>query len=283
MAWAIHKATYELQSPLHIGYHKVGKVRRTRYYITARNLWGAVTEMLTRRGFHTDDVPEGDYDAVGNWIEEHFAFCYWFIEENGVPLYLHYENGELKYGPYNVADFERRYLSAHVTTALDASSTSAKDNSLHEVEFVSPYTQDGTRTLIGGMVFLDEIAKTVVGDEKKWRKWLSNLQIGGERRYGFGKLRLVTFKEEIKRDWQLDTDRPQIRIREGESLNAHAVAQGIQAKGQIESIVRRETLESHAFGSRLTNGVICWAPGSVLESASVFEISKTGIWRGISQ
>lgn len=63
----------------------------------------------------------------------------------------------------------------------------------------------------------------------------------------------------------------------------HAVAQGIQAKGQIESIVRRETLESHAFGSRLTNGVICWAPGSVLESASVFEISKTGIWRGISQ
>ena len=38
MTWHCFRLTYELRSPLHIGYHKVGNVQRTRYYIPARNL-----------------------------------------------------------------------------------------------------------------------------------------------------------------------------------------------------------------------------------------------------
>jgi len=42
MTWQLFQVTYELHSPLHIGYHKIGNLQRTRYYIPARNLWAAV-------------------------------------------------------------------------------------------------------------------------------------------------------------------------------------------------------------------------------------------------
>jgi len=285
MTWQAFRVTYKLHSPLHIGYHKVGNVQRTRYFIPARNLWGAVTEALTRRDFATEVLhsqsPDA-YKAVGDWVKTHCAFGYWFVEENGVLLAPHYQNGQLYYGQYPVADFERRYLSAHVTTALDPATTSAQDGSLHEVEFIVPYAfPDGTRTLIGGYVFLGEDARTQLGTEQAWLSWLKTLQVGGERRYGFGQLRLLSFKEEFKPEWRLDIDRPQISMKEGEPLKAHVLAKRIKVRGQIEPVVGRETFVSNTFGSRLNEGVICWAPGAVLESPSVFELSKSGIWIGI--
>lgn len=183
MTWQAFYATYELRSPLHIGYHKVGNVQRTRYYIPARNLWGAVTEALTRRGFATDVLRSqrpDDYPAVGDWVRTHCVFGYWFIEEHGTLLAPTYQNGQLCYGPYPAADFERRYLNALVTTALDPSATSAQDGSLHEVEFIAPYASDGTRTRIGGYLFLDEAAQAHWGRSRPgapgWRpcRWAAS-------------------------------------------------------------------------------------------------------------
>jgi hypothetical protein len=282
MTWQVYEAKYELQSPMHIGYHKVGNVQRTRCYIPARNLWGAVTETLTRRGFHTDDVPEGDYAGVGKWVEEHFAFSYWFIEEKGIMLSPAYA-GELKYGPYNVAEFERRYLSAHVTTALDAATTSAEDGSLHEVEFITPYAQDGMRTIIGGQVFLDEIAKAVVGDVGKWRKWLNDLQIGGERRYGFGRLCCLKFQkiETGQERYNLEGERPLVRVGKAEPILAHTPANDLRGRGMIEPLVGRRTdaRKSDAFGCELTRATVCWEPGTLVEDTEWFEIGREGMWK----
>lgn len=284
MAWQMFKVTYQLRSPLHIGYHKVGNLQRTRYYVPARNLWGAVTEALTRRSFANDVLNAAhpdDYKAVGDWVKEHCAFSYWFIEENGSSLLPNYQDGKLKYRDYHPADFERRYLGVHVTTALDAATTSAAEASLHEVEFIAPFTTDGTPTYIGGYLFLDESAQRHLGTEQKWRIWLGDLQVGGERRYGFGRLRLIQFQN-AKEGWKLDDKRPQIQLQAHHPLQAHASIDKVSAQGAIEPLVWRQTgSDSCTFGAALTPAVLCWAPGSLLDQETCFEITQSGIWHKV--
>jgi hypothetical protein len=275
MGWTLYTAIYELRSPLHIGYHKVGNVQRTRYYIPARNLWGAVTEALTRRGFATEDAPQGDYRQIGEWVKAHCAFGYWFIQEDGTSLSPHYEGNRLRYGPLTAAEFERRYLDAHVTTALDAATTSAQAGSLHEVECIAPYNRDGVRTQVGGWVFLDEMAQAALD----WCYWLSTLQVGGERRYGFGMLRLV--KMESANESQVDRTgaRPRQSVPKGTPFLAHTViAPSIRVRGQIEPLVGRITSQSHAFGSDLTRGIVCWTPGSVPMDDVQVQFEPEGYW-----
>jgi len=280
MVWTMYTATYELRGPLHIGYHKVGNLQRTRYYIPARNLWGAVTEALTRRGFATKDAPQGDYRQIGEWVKAHCAFGYWFIQENGAPLHPHYGENTLKYGDLTAAEFERRYLDAHVTTALDAATTSAQYGSLHEVEFIAPHSREGERTQVSGWVFLDETAQAALD----WPAWLRDLQVGGERRYGFGQLRLVSFSEGDNRGWRLDGERPSITRKSGEPLLAHTLLQNVAARGVIEPLVGRETQsDSQRFGMNLTQAQVCWVPGSLVVENAALSVNPDGTWQARSE
>jgi len=272
MSWQKFHVVYELHSPLHIGYHKVGNVQRTRYYIPARNLWGAVTEALTRRGFSTHGVSSGDYQQVGEWVKKHCAFGYWFVYENSKLLTPCYCKDGLKYDNLSVSEFERRYLDSHVTTALDSRTNSAQHGSLHEVEFIAPYSrQNGARTRVSGLVFLDDEAKK----ELNWG-WLSNLQVGGERRYGFGTLRLVEMKSEGD---PITCTRPCQSVSEDKPFLAHvSVATNIQIRGQIEPLVGRVTSQSHAFGSSLTSAIVCWTPGSIPMDDVQVQFEQEGYW-----
>ena len=274
MSWHKFSVTYELRSPLHIGYHKVGNVQRTRYYIPARNLWGAVTEALTRRGFSTKGVSSGNYQQVGEWVKTHCAFGYWFVYENSQLLTPCYCGDGLKYGNLSVTEFERRYLDSHVTTALDSKTNSAQHGSLHEVEFIAPYSrQNGARTRVSGLVFLDDEAKK----ELNWEYWLSNLQVGGERRYGFGTLRLVDMKLEGD---PITCTRPCQPISKHTPFLAHvSVATNIQIRGQIEPLVGRVTSQSHAFGSSLTSAIVCWTPGSIPMDDVQVQFEQEGYWK----
>jgi hypothetical protein len=289
MAWMLYTAIYELHNPLHVGYHKVGNLQRTRYYIPARNLWGAVTEALTRRGFHTQNAPLGDYRAIGEWVKAHCAFGYWFVYENQRFLTPGYSKDGLKYGDLTVAEFERRYLDTYASTAIDPATTSAEEGSLHEVEFIAPYhpvrpDHQGAAlsTRIAGRVFLDETALPMLGEESRWRAWLDDLQIGGERRYGFGMLRLVEMKQMNDSQTDLTGKRPRQSVPKDAPLLAHtAVAPGIQVRGQIEPLVGRETSQSDAFGSYLSPGMICWIPGSVPMEDVQVQFEPEGYWRVI--
>ena len=275
MSWQKFHVVYELHSPLHIGYHKVGNVQRTRYYIPARNLWGAVTEALTRRGFSTHGVSSGNYQQVGEWVKKHCAFGYWFVYENSKLLTPCYCKDGLKYGNLSVSEFERRYLDSHVTTALDPKTNSAQYGSLHEVEFIAPYSRNGARTQVSGSVFLDDEAKTILS-ENGWRNWLSNLQVGGERRYGFGTIRLIEMEPE---DDPITCTRPCQSVSKNTSFLAHvSVTTNVQIRGQIEPLVGRVTSQSHAFGSRLTSAIVCWTPGSIPMDDVQVQFEQEGYW-----
>lgn len=279
MTWKAFCLTYELHSPLHIGFHKVGNVQRTRYYLPSRNLWGAVTECLTRSGFSTEGAPEGNYAGIGRWVKGHCAFGYFFLWDGATLFQPRYTEQGLRYWDLDTYAFERRYLDSHVTTALNAATTSAESGSLHEVEIIRARNNSGGPVQLHGWVFLDDKAQA------RWteiRMALDRLQVGGERRYGLGQLRLANDAADRTPDeceMILDGERPQIRLKPGQPLGAHALVEGVEARGQIEPLVGRETSDDSArFGTKLTEGRVCWVPGSVVNQKTSFEISGTGIW-----
>lgn len=288
MNWRSIQLTYELRSPLHIGYHKVGNMQRTRCYIPARNLWGAVTERLTRSGFTVPDAQKGDYRKIGGWLKKFVAFSYFYLYEGDKLLNPFYCEGGLRYGNKTTVEFERAYLDAHVTTALEPGPATAEMGSLHEVEYIAPYRTDeddpGLRTLIQGLVFLGETACSRLNGDT-WGQWLSDLYVGGERRYGFGQLRLKDLKEinrlpDCLEEYELKSEgqRPGFKITSGAALLAHTVTRDLDVKGAIEPLVGRKTATSTGFGRDLTKGQICWVPGSVLRERATFMINEDGCW-----
>jgi hypothetical protein len=125
-------------------------------------------------------------------------------------------------------------------------------------------------------VFLDETARR----ELDWSEWLRDLRVGGERRYGFGWMRLASFEEKQDAAWRLDESRPRVQVEEKKPLEAHTVVHGVGAAGQIEPFVGRETRKrSDRFGMALTQAEICWTPGSILLSPTEFILTEKGIWR----
>jgi len=290
MTWQLFRLAYELLSPLHIGYHKVGNVQRTRYYLPARNLWGAITEHLTRSGFQAQGASQGDYRKIGEWVKTFCRFSYFFVSEDNGMLAPRYQDNCLYYGNLTHANFERCYLEAHVATALDTGTVSAAEGSLHEVEFISPYPEGiekvSRHTCLTGWVFLKGEAVNTLGTEQKWRTWLGELHVGGERRYGFGHLCLLSLKTDSTLNGlsvELEQHSPCVCLQTGNALPAHVIAQGIQACGAVEPLVGRETSRSNAFGRTLTQGIVCWVPGSLLTASVLVQLGHNGYWRSISK
>jgi hypothetical protein len=285
MNWRCFRITFELLSPLHIGFHKVGSVQRTRHYIPARNLLASSAESFVRSGL----LPHPYQDALRR-VQERFAFSYFFVDEER-DLTPGYTDTGLKYGEVQKDSFERRYISAHVTTAIEASAGSAEDGSLHEVEFISSHTLDDTqkptRTRMSGYIFVRDDAWETMGDETTLKSRLTELQVGGERRYGFGRLRLRPA------DWKpsdsicgsrltFDASRPRIELAGGRCFLAHVPASDVQARGMIEPLVGRETqTDSRTYGRTLTRSGICWVPGSICEETATFDFSEEGIWKRV--
>jgi len=279
MAWKSWQLTFTLRTPLHIGYHKIGNVQRTRYYLPARNLWGASTERLTRGGFSAEGAAEGNYKAIGQWVKDHCVFSYFFLCESEKLLNPHYEDEGLHYGDLDAYAFERRFLFSHVTTALDAATTSAENGSLHEVEFIAPHEHLNEQPVqLRGYLFLDDVAQK--RQDELWKR-LQTLQVGGERRYGFGQLRLKDEEDDSLPDdytWLLNGTRPRLTVPPGKPLLAHTLAQGVDARGQLEPLVGRETSESGKFGRHLTSAGIYWTPGTILNTSLTLFINSNGVW-----
>lgn len=87
MAWTFYELRFRLLSPLHIGHQKIGNIQRTRHYVPARVLWGALTARLTRdgRARRLANVGEGDYVGMGTLVKEQIAFTYFYPAVAGQP------------------------------------------------------------------------------------------------------------------------------------------------------------------------------------------------------
>lgn len=267
MSWMAWRVTFRMLSPLHSGWRKIGNLQQTRPYVTGRMLWGALTARLVRDNGGTD------YRVIGERVDETLTFTYFYpsTDPEDVRIWPWEETWD---------EFAWTHLGSYAATALQDGHT-AEEGSLHEIEYLAPYTRQGESVFLVGYVF------ERLGCELKWQAALHRLQLGGERGYGWGRIALHERPRRVEDSrcfglrWDAASGR--VTVPEDEYLLAHADAcGGLQCTGSIEPLVGREIVQASAgFGGRHSPPVICWAPGSKVNRSSVFFIDKRGIWQPI--
>lgn len=274
MGWIAYQVILRLLAPLHVGAGQVGNVQRGRPYVTGKALWGALTARLTR------DCPElgGDYGRTGRLVNEALAFSY-FYPAVGTQVDL-WPWGE------TADEFAWRYLDTYAATALLHDRHAAQDGSLHEVEFIAPYTRRGEPVNLMGYMLERE------GAGLPWRQALPRLQLGGERGYGWGRVALVadpTRAELLFGHYALEcgSERPVLRAEGGKRevrLLAHTLAcdegivKAVAAHGAVEPLVGRETVEEGHFGGVRSQALVCWTPGATVAVGTRLAIAPYGVW-----
>lgn len=284
--WTAYQVVLRLQSPMHIGAGKVGNLQRTRSYITGRNLWGALTERLTRDGNGKN------YGDVGKAVHEGLVFTYFYPTTN--------TKGSVTLWPWDdPARFRYLYLSSETSTALDPATGSAEEASLHEIECILPYTREGAPVYLIGYIFQHESFNL------DWQDALTRLQIGGERGYGWGRVEDSVVK-------MIDADQidlfhlghvaylggPWVRVllHAGARIPVHALAAPFGDRppvpqsvtdGSVEPLVGRETTPKGRFGVQISDARICYVPGAwvktdVPEEKRSAQIGHFGVWQGLT-
>ncbi len=209
MTWTAYQVSFRLLSPLHIGWRKLGNLQQTRPYVTGRGLWGALTARLTR------ELGGSNYQEIGKQIDEQLAFTYFYPSTQ--PDYPPTQSDDAFLWPWSDRwdEFSWTFLGSYASTALE-NARNAEAGSLHETEFIAPYTRNSTSDEESVPVYLVGYIFEQDTCNLSWQRALSKLQLGGERGYGWGRIHRESCKA-IKNgkgfgyDLSCAGDRPQIR------------------------------------------------------------------------
>jgi hypothetical protein len=297
MGWTAYRLVYQAKSPVHIGWHTLGYIKLTRYYITGKAMWGAMTANLVRACYGYDD-----YADVGNLLCSEIIASYFYPAlYPDIPLIPKYTNEELKYGSYTASEFEKLFIKSYGQTAVLPESNTAEDGTLHESEYIQPIVDiDGEQEQVYfiGYVFINDKAEYngVKLEIENIKDALKDLHVGGDRKYGWGRLRLFNEPEKESEQHEmfgftlrLNGEYPIITIPDKDKnyIPAHlTINNKLQLKGDIEPLVGREWGEVKdskgkriiGAGQKISEANICWVPGSVLqEEKTTLKICDFGI------
>jgi hypothetical protein len=288
--WIRVPVCFELLSPMHIGFlpNAAGTVvAATRPYVPGKNLWGAVTSSLTERMYK---FPRSDnFVSVGTELRKSVVFSYFYLSDGERIFVPSYECGELKWGDRDDSDFRNTFLDSRMSTQI-AEKGGAQDGSLHEIEFIRPRLGSPTtgikRTLLCGVVWVAqsdtvanarlevEDAAPILLDASKL-PLLVGLTIGGERNYGFGRVRRIPISKELERQleaiWPSEFSRFSLK---GPLLGHSAFSQNIPFKGAVEIVASREYPQDGKNSYELPGKIVSSAgyfftPGTVVVSINV--------------
>jgi len=295
MQWKCYKLIYKTISPIHIGYHTLGFIQRTRTYIPGKNIWAVITERLTRRLWPDVQNKERPYENIGREVANSILPTYFYpaIEEMKL-LFPSASSSHLGIP----ASIEPLLMCSFGETAIDPSKLGAEEGSLHETEYIVNKI-DGKDVYFIGYLFLKEGARINAKGigwaegEIVLKDLVKEIQVGGNRRYGFGRLSLKDCSEESKDIFSLynidlTNERPKVtNLNQDTPLLAHTdVEKARYIQGDIEPLVGREwrqkkseTNQGIGAGHRLSQAKICWMPGSIVKNIQTFTIGEQGIWR----
>lgn len=279
MAWSLYRWVWLVKSPLHVGMPPAGMLNRTRLYVPARALWGALTAELAR--LISQVVPE--YDSVGDELQAKTRLTYLYPAEavngqwmawlpryqRGTGLVWQREDGRAQ----EDRALRIRLLITRPGTAIEPQSDTAAEGTLRELELISTHWRDGDNTIrqvaLVGYLFCKDSALL----EKL--KQIPALWVGGDSRYGLGRLERVawqTAEELFKQEVNLQEHDPVVRTN-------RVLAHTLPSSG---STPLAGALERLAGWDMRTGGVmvqdLTWAPGSASESSQDFVIQKEGLW-----
>jgi hypothetical protein len=274
-----------LESPLFVGVPPAGALNRCRTYIPVRPVWGAVTAEIAR-STSSDAMP--DYVSTGKEVKECFRFTCLFPAEKREDHYTswtpHYvKDRGLQWCCDNEEDsitdrsFRKRLLITRPGTAVSPETYSASDGSLRETECINQwwrYTQKTTplcAVYMLGYIFQKgnpRIDTTIKG--------IDSLFIGGDTRYGLGRMHLVDFSVAttvFDKHVKLDEESPLIQ-----SKVSYGHACESEQDCSEAMIGNKELLAGWDYGNPLS-ARIAWVPGSsLLIEPPCWAINKDGYW-----
>lgn len=263
MAWRCYQLVYRLLSPLRIGQRESGNLQSTRAYVPGRVLWAALTARLARNQGQAPS--EEKYRQVGEGLKSGLRFGYlWPSLDGEKPCY-----------PWEPQDeFDYHFLSSYVSTALDYKKQGAQDGSLHEAELIMPRTRQGAPIYLTGWLWAQEEDMPQTG----WQDALGQVVLGGERRYGWGRVQLVT-NQQLQNPPIPDPD----DFLWDQPIPAHARPKELDEtgwQGEVEPLVG---WEAHGGNKKLTTQVLAaYAPGVKSPPGKRLHIAaENGIWEAL--
>ncbi|MEG6567557.1 hypothetical protein V6B95_11385 [Thermoanaerobacterium saccharolyticum] len=269
-----YKLVFRQLSPFHIGKYKYGVISETEIFIPGYTMWGALVNDY--------GLKNGGTEKVFNDVKEKFKVitCFYPYFDEGEGLFPKFGQGKLYYGKYTEEELRRMLTDTFVSTAILPITRSAKDESLHETEIMLPKRKDDNKQVFWtGLIKLE--------DESIPRNYLLKgleIIIGGDSRYGFGRLEL-NYVREIKKEelakWQIDENG--CLMENGDSIRNYIEVSGVELlKGKYRTIAE---LDFNKIMLNKSNGqnngqefTLCFVPGSYVK---VNERDKYLLKRGL--
>jgi hypothetical protein len=292
MSWQLCRWAWRLEGPLFVGISPAGALNRCRLYVPSRAIWGAITAELARIEGDRDQ----EYLQVGDELRKNARFSYLYpaelVGKEGLAWLPEYREGDglvwVREGHANGAVADRRFrrllLWTRTATAIDPNTDSALEGSLRETECVQPHWRrddEFPASPVGmvGYVFLRD-GKNL----DKQLSALSTLFVGGDTRYGLGRMERVAMVPAAKffgATVALDDGEPRIVTKR---TLGHALApNGPPMRGQQEAIGGWDMTGQQQ--SRRISGPV-WTPGSQIvgvDASAGFRINEHGFWYPDSQ
>jgi hypothetical protein len=206
----------------------------------------------------------------GAEVEETLRFGYFFpaLAPDGVQ-------------PGPVEDY--RLIDSYASTAVSAAELCAEKGLLHETEFISPFARPLPPSEVAAPVYLRGQIWEWNEGAPGWREALEEVVLGGERGYGWGRLRLVRFQRENDAESGAggDSDSPVVALTPG-PIRAHVPASAARGlvNGPVEAVTgweRNNSGGSHPW--RMSVCVLCYTPECRLQQSARFRIDRDCLWR----
>lgn len=287
MTWSLYRWVWQLEAPLHIGMPPAGILNRTRLYVPVRAIWGALTAEIARcRSCGSSDpnaIP--GYHQIGQYLCEHARFSNLFPAEkvdaewrawlpeyrDGKGMVWIREDGKC----LDDRTFRTCLLDTRPGTAIAPDSDTAAEGTLRETECVQPfwrkpcYNTFDSVAMVGYVVCKD--------DSKELLKSIDKIFVGGDTRYGLGKMQRVEWLEAgpnfFGNEVDLTSDEPQV---ETNRLLAHACINDL-VEGAFELLVGWNDQNLEKIGEKPL-----WVPGSRLKHKTWWIIKENGTWQHVS-
>jgi len=162
-----HKVIYKQVEPIHIGAGSYGVINDTKIFIPGWTMWGALTNAYFKE---TNEYQESLFENIN---------CFYPQVDSKI-LKPSYKNGEFYLGNMSEKEFRKEFVTTYLSTAINPTTLNAQDESLHEIDVVLPKD-----------IFW--FGYLTIDSENKIPK---EIYVGGEIRYGLGKMKLQDVKEE---------------------------------------------------------------------------------------
>ncbi|QTA38174.1 hypothetical protein JYK00_01135 [Thermosipho ferrireducens] len=242
--------------PIHLGKAVYGVLGETRIFIPGQTVWGA----LAKAYCINKKLP---FEKNKNLFEE--ITCFYPAFDNQSFLKPRFSGGEFYLGDLPEREFKLLFADTFVSTAVLPETKSAKDESLHEIEYILPRHKkelESTElykklTQLGyknsnlkwvGLIKLEEnIKKEIEGME---------IYVGGDVRYGFGLMKITKITETYKsmeEDFNIISE-----IKKGKINNADFPSENItllnffcidntdvKIEGKIEIIIEKDFYDNN--------------------------------------